>query len=114
MASVASVFVSRIDTAVDNQLEFRIRRSEDENEKAILSGLLGKTASANAKMQYQRFKTIFSSERFAKLKAKGARAQRPLWASTGTKNPNCLPAMLSSTITSTPIMNAAATQAAAS
>jgi transaldolase / glucose-6-phosphate isomerase len=88
VASVASVFVSRIDTAVDNQLESRIRRSEDENEKAKLSGLLGKTAIANAKMQYQRFKEIFSSERFAKLKAQGARVQRPLWASTGTKNPN--------------------------
>ncbi len=88
VASVASVFVSRIDTAVDNQLEFRIRRSDDENEKVKLSELLGKAAIANAKMQYQRFKEIFSSERFAKLKAKGARVQRPLWASTGTKNPN--------------------------
>src|SRR5215468_10922409 len=88
VASVASVFVSRIDTAVDTQLEFRIRRSEDKNEKDLLSGLLGKTAIANAKMQYQRFKEIFSSERFAKLKAQGARVQRPLWASTGTKNPN--------------------------
>jgi transaldolase/glucose-6-phosphate isomerase len=87
VASVASVFVSRIDTAVDNQLEFRIRHSEDENEKAKLSGLLGKAAIANAKMQYQRFKEIFSSERFARLKALGARVQRPLWASTGTKNP---------------------------
>jgi transaldolase/glucose-6-phosphate isomerase len=87
VASVASVFVSRIDTAVDNQLEFRIRRSEDQAEKNALSDLLGKTALANAKMQYQRFKEIFSSERFAKLKAAGARVQRPLWASTGTKNP---------------------------
>ncbi|HKC87610.1 MAG TPA: bifunctional transaldolase/phosoglucose isomerase, partial [Blastocatellia bacterium] len=88
VASVASVFVSRIDTAVDSQLEARIRRSDDENEKATLSALLGKAAIANAKMQYQRFKEIFSSERFAKLKAQGARVQRPLWASTGTKNPN--------------------------
>ncbi len=87
-ASVASVFVSRIDTAVDNQLEFRIRRSDDEEEKAALHGLLGKAAIANAKLLYQRFKEIFSSDRFAKLKAKGARVQRPLWASTGTKNPN--------------------------
>jgi len=88
VASVASVFVSRIDTAVDSQLEARIRRSDDENEKATLSALLGKAAIANAKMQYQRFKEIFSSERFVKLKAQGARVQRPLWASTGTKNPN--------------------------
>jgi transaldolase / glucose-6-phosphate isomerase len=88
VASVASVFVSRIDTAVDSQLEARIRRSDDENEKVTLSALLGKAAIANAKMQYQRFKEIFSSEPFAKLKAQGARVQRPLWASTGTKNPN--------------------------
>ncbi|HMB26843.1 MAG TPA: bifunctional transaldolase/phosoglucose isomerase, partial [Blastocatellia bacterium] len=53
-----------------------------------LSALLGKAAIANAKMQYQRFKEIFSSERFAKLKQQAARVQRPLWASTGTKNPN--------------------------
>lgn len=87
VASVASVFVSRIDTAVDGQLEFRIRHSNDEAEKMALSSLLGKVAIANAKIQYQRFKEIFASERFAKLKAKGAQVQRPLWASTGTKNP---------------------------
>ncbi len=85
VASVASVFVSRIDTAVDNQLEFRIRRSEDETEKAALASLLGKSAIANAKLIYQKFKANFAAERFAKLA--GARAQRPLWASTGTKNP---------------------------
>jgi transaldolase/glucose-6-phosphate isomerase len=88
VASVASVFVSRIDTVVDNQLESRIRRSENENEKAMLSNLLGKAAISNAKMQYKRFKEIFSSDRFAKLKERGARVQRPLWASTGVKNPN--------------------------
>src|SRR5262249_53242306 len=88
VASVASVFVSRIDTAVDNQLEFRIRPSEGGTEKAALPSPLGKVAIANAKLQYHRFKEIFSSERFAKLKAQGARVQRPLWASTGTKNPN--------------------------
>jgi transaldolase/glucose-6-phosphate isomerase len=87
IASVASVFVSRIDTAIDNQLEFRIRHSSDEAEKASLSSLLGKSAIANAKLIYQSFKEIFGSERFARLKAKGARVQRPLWASTGTKNP---------------------------
>jgi len=87
VASVASVFVSRIDTAIDNQLEFSIRRSNDEAEKGKLSALLGKAAIANSKLMYQRFKEIFGDERFAKLKAKGARVQRPLWASTGTKNP---------------------------
>ncbi|MFN7999927.1 MAG: bifunctional transaldolase/phosoglucose isomerase [Acidobacteriota bacterium] len=87
VASVASVFVSRIDTSIDNQLESRIRHSADENEKATLTALLGKAAIANAKVQYQRFKEIFASERFEKLRAQGARVQRPLWASTGTKNP---------------------------
>jgi transaldolase/glucose-6-phosphate isomerase len=87
IASVASVFVSRIDSAVDNQLSFRIRRLEDETEKQKLSALLGKAAIANTKLIYQRFKQLFNDERFAALKAKGAQAQRPLWASTGTKNP---------------------------
>ncbi len=87
VASVASVFVSRIDSAIDAQLEARIRDAKDDAEKAALTALLGKAAIANAKIQYQRFKEIFASERFAKLKAKGAQVQRPLWASTGTKNP---------------------------
>lgn len=87
VASVASVFVSRIDSAIDAQLEARIRDAKDDAEKASLTALLGKAAIANAKLQYQRFKEIFASERFAKLKAKGAQVQRPLWASTGTKNP---------------------------
>lgn len=87
VASVASFFVSRIDTNVDAQLEFRIRRAEDPTEKALLEALLGKVAIANAKLAYQRFKEIFGNARFRALAAKGARAQRPLWASTGTKNP---------------------------
>ena len=86
VASVASVFVSRIDTEIDNQLEFRIRRSDDEAEKAKLTALLGKAAIANAKLIYQRFKEIFNAERFEKLRSNGARVQRPLWASTATKN----------------------------
>lgn len=87
IASVASVFVSRIDSAVDSQLEFRIRRSADESEKQTLTELLGKIGIANTKLIYQRFKSIFHGERFAALQAQDARAQRPLWASTGTKNP---------------------------
>jgi transaldolase/glucose-6-phosphate isomerase len=82
VASVASVFVSRIDTAVDKLLDEHIAKGE-----APLRALLGKTGIANLKVTYQRFKKIFESERFAALAAKGARAQRPLWASTGTKNP---------------------------
>src|SRR5207237_9592912 len=87
VASVASVFVSRIDSNIDSQLEFRSRRSTDNSEKEKLTSLLGKAAIANAKLMYQRFKAIFHGERFGKLKAKGALAERPLWASTGTKNP---------------------------
>src|SRR6478672_10298255 len=64
-----------------------MRRSTDAAEKAALSGLLGKAAIANIKLMYQRFKATFAAERFAKLRAAGAQLQRPLWASTGTKNP---------------------------
>ncbi|MFC2122415.1 bifunctional transaldolase/phosoglucose isomerase [Bacteroidota bacterium] len=81
VASVASFFVSRVDTAVDAQLEELIQQG------ITLKSLLGKAAVANAKLAYQAFKETFQSERFAALKAKGARVQRPLWASTGTKNP---------------------------
>ena len=87
VASVASVFVSRVDTLIDSQLEFRARRSSDASEKAALTGLLGKAAIANIRLLYQRFKETFSTDRFATLKAAGAQIQRPLWASTGTKNP---------------------------
>ena len=87
IASVASFFVSRIDTQADKQIEQRIAASKDENEKRELESLLGKVAIANAKEAYQQFKQVFSSPRFEKLRAKGARVQRPLWASTGTKNP---------------------------
>jgi transaldolase / glucose-6-phosphate isomerase len=87
IASVASVFVSRVDTNIDAQLEFRARRSADDSEKALLTGLLGKAAIANIQLLYLRFKDTFAADRFAKLKAAGAQVQRPLWASTGTKNP---------------------------
>jgi transaldolase/glucose-6-phosphate isomerase len=82
VASVASVFVSRIDTAVDKMLEEKIDKGD-----AALKDLLGKTGVANLKLIYARFKDIFESERFSALSAKGAHVQRPLWASTGTKNP---------------------------
>ncbi|MFO7919174.1 MAG: transaldolase [Anaerolineae bacterium] len=76
LASVASLFVSRMDTAVDEILE---ERSETD--------LQGKIAIANAKMVYQRFQDILSGERWEALAKQGARVQRPLWASTSTKNP---------------------------
>jgi transaldolase/glucose-6-phosphate isomerase len=86
IASVASFFVSRIDTAVDKQLDERIAKANDPAEKARLKALQGKVAIANAKMAYQHYKKAFADARWQKLAAKGAKPQRLLWASTGTKN----------------------------
>jgi transaldolase/glucose-6-phosphate isomerase len=87
IASVASFFVSRADTAIDADLEYRARHAATPEEKERLENLSGKAAIANAKLAYQKFKEIFYGASFAALKAKGAQVQRPLWASTGTKNP---------------------------
>ena len=86
VASVASFFVSRIDSAVDKQLDDKIARANDPSEKERLGALKGKVAIANAKMAYQDYKRLFSGPRWDKLKAAGAKPQRLLWASTGTKN----------------------------
>ncbi len=86
VASVASFFVSRIDSAVDKQLDEKIARANDPHEKERLAALKGKVAIANAKLAYQEYKQLFSGARWEKLAAKGARPQRLLWASTGTKN----------------------------
>ena len=86
VASVASFFVSRIDTAVDKQLDDKIARANDPSEKERLSALKGKVAIANAKLAYQDYKRLFAGPRWEKLAAKGAKPQRLLWASTGTKN----------------------------
>ncbi len=87
IGSVASFFVSRIDSMVDKQLAQLADEAADEQQKQRIRALLGKAAIANAKLAYESFKRIFGSERFAALKAKGAKVQRPLWASTSTKNP---------------------------
>jgi transaldolase / glucose-6-phosphate isomerase len=87
IASVASFFVSRVDTAIDKDLEYKARHADSPEEKARLEGLLGKAAVANAKLAYQKYREIFHGPRFADLKSKGAQVQRCLWASTGTKNP---------------------------
>jgi transaldolase len=84
--SVASFFVSRVDTATDKLIEVKIAAATGDAERAHLESLLGKAANANAKVAYQRFLAAFGSERFKKLGAKGGKVQRPLWASTGTKN----------------------------
>ena len=86
IASVASFFVSRIDTAVDKQLDEKIARANDPQEKERLAALKGKVAIANAKLAYQEYKQLFSGAGWEKLAAKGAKPQRLLWASTGTKN----------------------------
>jgi len=86
VASVASFFVSRIDSAVDKELDEKIARANDPSEKERLAALKGKVAIANAKLAYQEYKHLFSGPRWDKLAAKGAKPQRLLWASTGTKN----------------------------
>src|SRR5947209_450471 len=87
IASVASFFVSRVDTLVDKLLEDKIKATSDSAEQQMLKSLEGKAAIANARLVYQDFKSIFGSPRFESLKQAGARVQRPLWASTSTKNP---------------------------
>ncbi len=87
VASVASVFVSRIDTLVDELLEHRASGMSDAHEAARIRALSGKAAVANTKLVYQAFRQIFATPRFEPLKGRGARVQRPLWGSTSTKNP---------------------------
>jgi transaldolase len=85
--SVASFFVSRVDTMVDKQLEAQIGATQDPQEQAQLKDLLGQTGVANTKLAYQAFKQVVAGPRWQALAAKGANLQRPLWASTSTKNP---------------------------
>jgi len=87
IASVASFFVSRIDTAVDNQITAQLKTATDVAQRDLLRSLLGKVAIANAKLAYKRYQDIYSSSRWQKLASQGAQTQRLLWASTGTKNP---------------------------
>jgi transaldolase / glucose-6-phosphate isomerase len=87
IASVASFFVSRIDTVVDKQLDEGAARAKSDAERAALTRLRGKVAIANAKLAYQRWQERFSGSRWEHLKRLGARPQQLLWASTGTKNP---------------------------
>jgi len=87
VASVASFFVSRVDTLTDKLLQAKIDVASDPAEKKKLQGLQGKLAIANAKIAYLVYLDVFGSERFKRLAARGARAQRLLWASTSIKNP---------------------------
>jgi len=87
VASVASFFVSRVDTLVDRLLEEKEQLSKTRETRETCHSLLGRTAIANAQLVYQEFKEVFSGNRFLLLKQKGYRVQRPLWASTSVKNP---------------------------
>ncbi len=87
LASVASFFVSRIDTMVDQQLNAKLQATTDPAARTRLESLLGTAAINNAKMAYEEYKKVFLGPRFKPLAEKGARVQRVLWASTSTKNP---------------------------
>jgi transaldolase/glucose-6-phosphate isomerase len=86
IASVASFFVSRIDTLADSLIDEKLKSASDPGQKALLNGLKGKVAIANAKVTYKKYQELFSGPRWNALKAKGAQTQRLLWASTSTKN----------------------------
>jgi transaldolase / glucose-6-phosphate isomerase len=86
ISSVASFFLNRIDVLVNRLIEERMRRTNGASQRETLAGLRGKVAIANGKLAYQRYKRLFAGDRWEKLQASGARVQRLLWASTGTKN----------------------------
>lgn len=86
VASVASFFVSRIDTETDRRIDAALERERDPERRRRLEALKGKTAVANAKLAFAKFREIFSGPRWQALEKKGARVQRCLWASTSTKN----------------------------
>ncbi|MGB2624375.1 MAG: transaldolase [Candidatus Acidiferrum sp.] len=86
-ASVASFFVSRIDTLVDSRVDEKLKTAADPAQKALLESIHGKIAIANAKMTYKKYQELFGNARWKALAAKGAQTQRLLWASTSTKNP---------------------------
>lgn len=88
IASVASFFVSRVDTIADRMIEEKIERASSNDERSRLKALFGRVAAANAKTAFVKYKGLFEGERFRKLTEAGAHPQRLLWASTGTKNPH--------------------------
>jgi transaldolase / glucose-6-phosphate isomerase len=87
IASVASFFVSRIDTLADNQIDAKLKSVTDAKQRELLTGLQGKVAIANARLTYAKYGELFGGARWKALAAKGAQTQRLLWASTSTKNP---------------------------
>jgi transaldolase/glucose-6-phosphate isomerase len=87
VASVASFFVSRIDTLVDSVIDRRLGQARSESEKGMLKSIRGRVAIANVKLAYQSYRQLFGGDRWNRLQERGARVQRLLWASTSTKNP---------------------------
>jgi transaldolase/glucose-6-phosphate isomerase len=87
IASVASFFVSRIDTLADSIIDSKLKTEKDPNQRALLTSLEGKVAIANAKLTYGKYQEIYGGARWKALAAKGGQTQRLLWASTSTKNP---------------------------
>jgi transaldolase / glucose-6-phosphate isomerase len=87
IASVASFFVSRIDTLIDGKVDEKLKSTTDAAQKALLESVHGKIAIANAKLTYKKYQELFGGPRWKALAAKGAQTQRLLWASTSTKNP---------------------------
>jgi len=87
IASVASFFVSRIDTLVDSKVDEKLKSATDAQRKALLESIRGKIAIANAKLTYKKYQELFGGPRWKALASKGAQTQRLLWASTSTKNP---------------------------
>ena len=87
IASVASFFVSRIDSLVDSTIDEKLAAEKDESKRTLLSSIHGKVAIANAKLTYKKYEELFSGPRWQALASKGAQTQRLLWASTSTKNP---------------------------
>lgn len=88
VASVASFFISRIDTAIDALAQAKLQATSDAAEQARIKSVMGKVAIANAKITYQAYKEMYHSKRWQALAEKGAQSQRLLWASTSTKNPS--------------------------
>ena len=86
IASVASFFVSRIDTLVDGLVDEELKTTTDKTQKALFESLQGKVAIANARLTYEKYQELYSGPRWKALAAKGAQTQRLLWASTSTKN----------------------------
>ena len=85
--SVASFFVSRVDTEIDHRLDVIAKESGDDTRVETAKRLRGQAAIANARLAYQAYERVFGTDRWSALEAKGAQRQRPLWASTGVKDP---------------------------